>query len=391
MKHNYPTVFVHGLGGWGDTSGLAKVLPPFGLVFDCIKALNKHGYEAYAPDISSFAGAWDRACELWAYIMGGTVDYGKVHSEKYGHNRYGKTYPGVIKDWGTKGDHEKINLIGHSFGGPVLKMFSNIVNYGAKEEVEGTPANELSPFFALSKPQKIHSATTLSGVNNGTHLASAFGKRGMTVISYVLLCFGGLIGDTFVMKVYDFGLNMWGVTTNDTKTCGWFNFRNPLQFVPMAKKYNAHTFDSVAYEMQIETCQNEINPSQKECPDQYYFARRANRSFNFHGIQLPTLKCTIPNNLTELITGNIIWPHLKADFSSKDWRNNDGMVNVIGQSAPLTSKYADYVEGMKVEPGMWYNFPVEDKDHFSWAGFFENPVKYYKYNRDMIEFLNNLD
>ena len=67
------------------------------------------------------------------------------------------------------------------------------------------------------------------------------------------------------------------------------------------------------------------------------------------------------------------------------------MVNVIGQSAPLTSKYADYVEGMKVEPGMWYNFPVEDKDHFSWAGFFENPVKYYKYNRDMIEFLNNLD
>jgi len=391
MKHNYPTVYVHGLGGWGKEAGLYKLVPQNGIIFDLIKVLNKNGYEAYCPELSAFGGAWDRACELWAYIMGGTVDYGKVHSEKYGHKRYGRTFPGVVKDWGTPGDHEKINIIGHSFGGPAVKMFSHIVNNGAQEEIDGTPADELSPFFALSKPQKVHSATTLSGVNNGTHLASAFGAKGMTVITYVLLCFAGMIGDTVVMKVFDFGLNMWGVTTDDTKTCAWFNFRNPLKFIPQAKKYNSHHFDSVAYEMQINVAQNEINPNQKESPDQYYFARRANRSFNFHGIQLPTLRGAFPLGVIELITGNIIWPQYKPNFATKEWRENDAMVNVIGQSAPLTSKYEDYVEGMDVKPGQWYNFPVENKDHYSWAGLLENPIKYYKYNRDMIEFINNLD
>ena len=391
MKHNYPTVYIHGLGGWGQGTGLYKLIPQNGIIFDLMKALNKNGYEAYAPELSAFAGAWDRSCELWAVIMGGTVDYGKVHSEKYGHKRFGRTYPGIIKDWGTPGDHEKINIIGHSFGGPVVKMFSDIVNNGAIEEVEGTPADELSPFFALSKPQKIHSGTTMTGVNNGTHLASAFGNRGMDVITMVLCCFAGMIGDTVVMKVFDFGLNMWDITTDDPSTCAWFNFRNPLKFIPNAKAYNAHIFDSVAREMQIEHCQGLINPAQKESPEQYYFARRGNRSWNFHGIQIPTLKCTVPNCIVEFITGNIIWPHLKADYSSQEWRDNDGMVNVIGQSAPLTSKYADYTPGMKCEPGMWYNFPVEDKDHFSWAGFFENPVKYYNYNKEMIEFVNNLD
>jgi len=33
-----------------------------------------------------------RACELFYYLKGGTVDYGVERSEKYGHSRYGHTY-----------------------------------------------------------------------------------------------------------------------------------------------------------------------------------------------------------------------------------------------------------------------------------------------------------
>ena len=39
------------------------------------------------------------AVELYYYIKGGTVDYGAAHAAKYGHERYGKTYEGVYKDW----------------------------------------------------------------------------------------------------------------------------------------------------------------------------------------------------------------------------------------------------------------------------------------------------
>lgn len=33
-----------------------------------------------------------RACELFFYLKGGTVDYGEERSEKYGHSRFGHTY-----------------------------------------------------------------------------------------------------------------------------------------------------------------------------------------------------------------------------------------------------------------------------------------------------------
>ena len=36
--------------------------------------------------------------ELYYYIKGGTVDYGRTRA-KYGHERYGKTYEGVYEDW----------------------------------------------------------------------------------------------------------------------------------------------------------------------------------------------------------------------------------------------------------------------------------------------------
>ena len=156
--------------------------------------------------------------------------------------------------------------------------------------------------------------------------------------------------------------------------------------------YNSHQFDSVAYEMQIEVCQDLINPSQKEGKDVYYFARRGDVSFNAHPLYLPSLKCDPLSAVTELITGNIIWPHLRRRKYKvrKDWKPNDGMVNVIGQSAPLTSEYTDFKSPKKVKPGIWYNMPVEEKSHLAWAGLLQNPYKYHRYFVDVIDMVNNL-
>ncbi len=395
-KHNYPTVFIHGLGGFGQSDGLYRVVPQWGLLkpFDLDAYLNKKGYESYFPSLGPFSGAWDRCCELWAQLMGGTVDYGKVHAEKYGHNRYGRTYEkGLIENWGKKGNHEKINLIGHSFGGPVVKMFTDLILNGCEEEISGTPEGELSDLFKRKKAQRVHSVTTLSGVNNGTLLASAFGKRGMTVITYALTGLSAAIGATPIMKVFDFHLDQWGLTVPPSELHpGNYKLRNPLEFVDKMSVYNSHQFDSVAYEMQIEVCQDLINPSQKEGKDVYYFARRGDVSFNAHPLYLPTLKCDPLSAVTELITGNIIWPHLRRRKYKvrKDWKPNDGMVNVIGQSAPLTSEYTDFKSPKKVKPGIWYNMPVEEKSHLAWAGLLQNPYKYHRYFIDVIDMVNNL-
>ena len=102
----YPNIFIHGLYGWGSDDGIDSTLPYWGSgENNVIEFLRAHGYECYYPSLGPFNSAWDRACILWAYLFGGQVDYGKVHSKKHGHARWGKVYPGVLKDLGTTEEH----------------------------------------------------------------------------------------------------------------------------------------------------------------------------------------------------------------------------------------------------------------------------------------------
>ena len=90
---DYPFVFVHGLMGWGERSMLDPIMPYWGMTTgNLMKYLNSKGYESYAAQVGPLSGAWDRACELYAQLVGGTVDYGAAHSAAKGHDRYGITY-----------------------------------------------------------------------------------------------------------------------------------------------------------------------------------------------------------------------------------------------------------------------------------------------------------
>lgn len=84
-KH-HPYVFVHGMMGWGEDKKLYKVLPYWGMVTGSLtKRMRAEGYEVYTPSVSPLGSAWDRACELYANLTGGTVDYGVAHSKEKGH------------------------------------------------------------------------------------------------------------------------------------------------------------------------------------------------------------------------------------------------------------------------------------------------------------------
>ncbi len=164
---NYKYVWVHGLMGWGSYDFYYKFFPYWGIFNgDLMKDLNEMGYECYAASVAGTASAWDRACELYAQLTGTVVDYGAEHSTRCGHDRYGEDFSGraLIKEWDSE---NKINLLGHSFGGATIRVFASLMAVGSEAEMNASP-DDVSPFFTGGKEDWIYSMTALAAPHNGT-------------------------------------------------------------------------------------------------------------------------------------------------------------------------------------------------------------------------------
>ena len=374
VQNNYPTIIVHGFLGVceGKYNYFNYIFRYFGgFTGDVVKSLNKRGYEVYLPGLGAFAPVWDRCCDLYAYIFGGTVDYGKVHSEKYGHARYGRTYPGVLKDLGTPGDHAKVNLVGHSFGGPTLCLFSSLMQQGAQDEIDGTPADELSPFFKGGHGDLIHSITTLNGTNGGTTLVEMLPRSVRNGIQFGINSVIAATGRSGFAKVIDFKMDEWGLTVDpDEATEG---FQNPLDLKDLIKK-NSQSDENMFHQMSVEYSRQLADERYCMSPTTYYFAQRCVRTHpNKKGKHNANLTNTMPLfDLTAPIIGRYTNKSMGIDES---WFPNDGMVPLPSQGAPYNMPSVDYYDGIKVEPGIWYNMPVTDNDHESMVGMFVNNDK----------------
>lgn len=117
-------VFVHGLSGWGSYDPLYRRMPYWGMRGgDLMAYLRQQGFDCHAASVAPTGSAWDRACELYAQLAGTRVDYGKAHSEKYRHGRWGRDFSAcpLIPEWN---DDTRLVLLGHSFGGATVRLFS---------------------------------------------------------------------------------------------------------------------------------------------------------------------------------------------------------------------------------------------------------------------------
>lgn len=395
MSKGYPNILIHGFFGWGDQDFLNKLSPYFGGVLKkgMDAFLTENGYESYAPSVGPWSSAWDRSCELYAQIMGGTVDYGKAHSEKYGHARYGKTYKGYINDWGKPGDHEKINIIGHSFGGPTVIMFADLLDRGSAEERATTPANELSPLFAGGHANLLHTVTTLSGTNNGTTLADAGHDLHVTpLVNWLLLgVISTVFGETSVMKAWDFKCAHWGITALDAASVK-HQLRGVKAEADGVRRYNANEFDNLMEEMRVPVAA-EINKNLGISDKIYYFARRANRTHSIGNtpFQAMDLKSFPIAHISQLIMGWYTTPKLRKEYGmTNEWYKSDGPVNTVCTAGPWDKPSEEWTENTVCVPGKWYNMPVEYKDHFSWMGFLENRKVYEDYFLDMVDSFTKL-
>ena len=390
ISNNYPTIFLHGFVGWGEQDGVYKYVPYLGGFHGSLtQEMNKRGYETYQPSLSGWQSAWDRCCELWAFLMGGTVDYGKVHSEKYGHARYGRTYPGILKDWGQPGDHEKINIVGHSFGGPTVLVLESLMAAGSKEEIDGTPEDELSELFKGGKADWLHTVTMLSGVPNGSNFASFLHTMAVIIIDDLVLTMVTMLGNSKFNDYYDANMDQWGVMEDPTKRTK-SGLRNPFLAWDKIRRYDKNpNLDSIGHEMQVE-CMHLMNSMLTMDTEAYHFARRACAS---EPKNEDRHKMSDHAGIIAKIAGAITcnWRGLNLEtvpsynYDHKTDMYNDGLVTVKGQSGPDDKPNVDWEEGLEIQKGIWYNMPVEKKDHLSWMGFGQEKNAYFNYMDQMLD------
>ena len=224
----YPIVLVHGFIGWGpeEMSGYHY----WGGRDDIVQMLRDAGHATHAGVVGPLASNWDRACELYAYIKGGTVDYGTAHARKFGHRRFGRTFPGLLPDWGDPGDHAQVHLVGHSQGGQTIRVLSSLLALG--DEAEREAAGAAQPHLLFRGGHRwVFSATSLAAPHDGTTLATLLQGEAPYLLSW-LLALTSYIGQHFEeAPSYDFKLDQWDIQRHAEETDEAYRLRvvqNPI-------------------------------------------------------------------------------------------------------------------------------------------------------------------
>ena len=165
----HPTVFVHGLLGWGAQDALYRAVPYWGLAAgDVLGYLNRCGYDCRAASVGIISSAWDRACELYAALTGGRADYGIAHAQHFGHARFGTAYPApLVPGWGAD---KPVDLVGHSFGGATARLLMQLLAHGCPEEVQAAEAagETPSPLFTGGKTGWVHALVAIAAPHDGS-------------------------------------------------------------------------------------------------------------------------------------------------------------------------------------------------------------------------------
>lgn len=352
-------IFVHGLSGWGSYDAQYEYFPYWGTSHgDVIRYLNEKGYESYAASVDPKGSAWDRACELYAQLTGTRVDYGAAHSKKAGHERFGRDFTGnaLLDEF----EGSRFVLLGHSFGGVTVRLFSEILRNGAEDEIRDTDPAELSDFFKGGGGDGLLAVVTLAAPTNGTTAYDLYEDESFDVSKVE-------VAEEYMEKskamsnvstpVYD-GREMW---------------------------------DYAAFDMHIDNALA-INETITTFDDVYYFAYPcASTQVRDDGLLEPDPEitegifikgATYMSRYTGTTAGGFV--------IDESWQQNDGLVNTASAGAPIGAPSVQYAEGMDIEPGVWYVMPVTTGDHMSLQGGLTKRVNVKPFYLKLAEMISNI-
>ncbi|HZK83755.1 MAG TPA: lipase [Desulfosporosinus sp.] len=324
-QNNYTIVLVVGFGGWDRSELLGYKY--FGGTADIQDNLNKNGYQTFTAGVGPLSSNWDRACELYAMIKGGVVDYGAAHAAKYGHARFGNNFgSGYYSQWD---DTNKVHLVGHSMGGQTARTLTQLLEQGSAEEqayAKSHAGTTLLPLFAGGK-HWIKSITTIATPNNGTSLAIGVTK----IIPYAqqLLGFAASAAGNTSEPLYSFNLDQWGLKRQQGESFSSFSDRVWNSNI----WYNTH--DISTWDLSPDGAK-ELNSWVKAQPDVYYYSWANDATWKawFTGYQYPDVTmlpifqpfATYMGSYTRNDSGHVV--------INSAWWENDGVVNTNSMAGP---------------------------------------------------------
>lgn len=368
-QNKYPIVLVHGFAGWGRDE-LGGTIKYWGsLQGDLQEQLKATGHTVYTASVGPFSSNWDRACELYAQIKGGVVDYGANHAKTHGHARFGRNFTGLYPQWGEIGADGKINkvhLIGHSMGGQTIRMLTQMLNKGT----QGSPTVEQAtthPLFAGGKDW-VHSITTIASPNRGTFLAdiAALPIVGELAKDAVMAVLGvlGMVG-SIETSIYDPKLEQWGLSpreSNEAPKAYWDRISSTKIFQPGFKDFCLWSLSTAGAA--------EENKWVETFPHVYYYSYVTRDTHPFLNMQLQQIDSA--NTITMLQPLQPLADFIGGRFGpdvgfSTDWQANDGLVPTFSQGSDGKSTAVTY-KGVSA-PGQWHKMPqLNFMDHLAVIG-----------------------
>jgi triacylglycerol lipase len=360
--NDYPIVLVHGLLGFGRDELFGYKY--WGGFLDLQAELGKRGYRTFTAAVGPLASSWDRACELYACIKGGRVDYGEGHSKKFGHDRYGRSYPGLYPEWGQvdpqTGEIRKIHIIGHSLGGLTGRTLIQLLEQGAPEQ--DTAAHGPDSLFEGGKSW-VCSLTTISSPHDGTTLAYRYDLDHSMIkpLFAFMISLSGRSPDLY----YDFKLDQWGLTRNPDE-----HFFAYLDRVLDSDLWIRTT--DTAYGDGSPEGAMELNHWVQAQPAVYYFSWATEATYRdpLSGTQVPEIG--VPGHMVPVaqFVGSFSRDDSEGLRIDSSWWRNDGIVNTNSMDGPTLGS-SDRIKAYTgtPDPGVWnYMGVLESVDHLDIVG-----------------------
>ncbi|WP_053234641.1 esterase/lipase family protein [Sandaracinus amylolyticus] len=331
LDHN-PVVLLHGFFGWGRDELLGW--KHFGGTRDLEAELRAEGFDTVTVAVGPLSSNWDRAAEMYAQLVGGTVDYGVAHSREHRHARFGRTYDALLPglgEVGPDGDVQRVNVIAHSQGSQTARVLIALLADGDGAERAACPAGEcpdgeppLSPLFAGGGPQWVHGVATLSGANDGSTLAHALqndlNPNGLIAGLAVAVNTLGASG------LYDFKLDQFGLAPRAASEPLTAYFERITHTM-----LDADNLDTAFYDLSLDGAA-ELNRWARARPDVVYFSWS-----NHTSLPIPLAGHHRPMSETNLFLWGFtafMGNYQVAGVDARSLWENDGIVNTLAMDGP---------------------------------------------------------